>query len=107
MPTYQYLCNDCGHTFEEFQRISAEALTVCPECGGHIERVISGGAGFIFKGSGFYITEHRSQSYKDAARKDVTSTSSSSSSSETSSSSKTPSPSTSSPSTDQKKSTDK
>jgi len=87
MPTYQYLCNDCGHTFEEFQRISEAPLTECPKCGGHIERIITGGAGFIFKGSGFYITDNRSQSYKDAARKDVTSTSSSSSSSSTKSSS--------------------
>lgn len=70
MPTYQYVCNDCGHQFEEFQSISELPLTACPECKGHVERVISGGAGFLFKGSGFYITDYRSKSYKEAAKKE-------------------------------------
>lgn len=69
MPTYPYRCRACGHEFEEFQSMSDEPLTVCPQCGGEIHRVISGGAGLIFKGSGFYITDYRKDSYtKDAAR---------------------------------------
>jgi len=80
MPTYQYVCNACGHEFEEFQSISDLPLTECPKCKGHIERVITGGAGFLFKGSGFYITDYRSKSYKEAASKDVTSGSSTGSS---------------------------
>ena len=69
MPTYPYRCRACGHEFEEFQSITEDALTVCPKCGGEIHRVISGGAGLIFKGSGFYITDYRKDSYsKDAAR---------------------------------------
>jgi putative FmdB family regulatory protein len=75
MPTYQYVCNDCGHEFEEFQRISELPLTECPRCKGHVERVITGGAGFLFKGSGFYITDYRSKDYKDAAKKDSESSS--------------------------------
>jgi len=79
MPTYQYVCNDCGHEFEEFQSISELPLTECPRCAGAVERVISGGAGFLFKGSGFYITDYRSKNYSDAAKKDVASGSGSSS----------------------------
>jgi putative FmdB family regulatory protein len=78
MPTYQYLCKDCGHTFEEFQSITDDPLTVCPKCGGEVHRVISGGAGLIFKGSGFYITDYRSQKYKSDAAKDNGSSSSTS-----------------------------
>ena len=59
MPTYEYICRECGHQFEVFQNISAEALSVCPECGGVIHRKISGGAGLVFKGSGFYITDYK------------------------------------------------
>ena len=70
MPTYQYKCVDCQFEFEEFQSMSDDPLDTCPECGGHIERVISGGAGFLFKGSGFYITDYRSDSYKKSAEKD-------------------------------------
>ena len=58
MPTYDYKCKDCGHEFEEFQSISAAPLTECPVCNGTIQRVISGGTGLIFKGSGFYITDY-------------------------------------------------
>lgn len=69
MPTYPYRCRACGHEFEEFQSITEEPLTACPKCGGEIHRVISGGAGLIFKGSGFYVTDYRKDSYsKDAAR---------------------------------------
>jgi putative FmdB family regulatory protein len=78
MPTYVYHCKKCGFDFEKFQPISAEPLTVCPKdvCAqkrwgkGKIKRAISGGAGLIFKGSGFYITDYRSDKYKEAAKKD-------------------------------------
>ena len=58
MPTYDYRCKNCGHEFEEFQSISADPLTDCPVCDGTVQRVISGGTGLIFKGSGFYITDY-------------------------------------------------
>jgi putative FmdB family regulatory protein len=70
MPTYEYKCVECGHQFEEFQSISAAPVTICPECGGRTERLISGGAGLLFKGSGFYITDYRSEKYKSEAKKD-------------------------------------
>ncbi|MFQ5769129.1 MAG: FmdB family zinc ribbon protein [bacterium] len=59
MPTYEYACNDCHHHFDEFQSITAEPLKVCPKCGGTVYRLISPGNGFIFKGSGFYITDYK------------------------------------------------
>ncbi len=71
MPTYEYKCKKCNHQFEEFQSITSEPLTDCPKCDGRVERVISGGAGFVFKGSGFYITENRSEKYKESAKKDT------------------------------------
>jgi putative FmdB family regulatory protein len=67
MPTYEYRCPDCGHEFELFQRMSDEAKADCPACGKPATRRMSGGAGFLFKGSGFYITDYRSDSYKKAA----------------------------------------
>lgn len=71
MPTYEYACSACGHQFEEFQSITAKPLTTCPECKKKkVKRLISAGAGFIFKGSGFYITDYRSESYKAAAKGD-------------------------------------
>src|SRR5881394_1669096 len=78
MPTYQYICQKCGHEFEQFQPISAKALEVCAKelCAqktwgkGRVKRAITGGAGLIFKGSGFYITDYRSEKYKEAAKKD-------------------------------------
>ncbi len=84
MPTYEYVCGKCGHRFEKFQSISAAPLTVCPRelCSqktwgkGKVKRAISGGAGLIFKGSGFYITDYRSEKYKEAAKKDSAGTSS-------------------------------
>ena len=85
MPTYVYRCNKCGHEFEEYQSITEKTLEVCPACKGHVERVISGGAGFLFKGSGFYQTDYRSDSYKKAAAADTSSGSSSSSKSKSSS----------------------
>lgn len=70
MPTYEYKCLDCGKNFEKFQRISESRLTKCPFCGGKVERIISGGSGILFKGSGFYITDNRSESYKKDAKND-------------------------------------
>ena len=66
MPTYEYRCPK-GHEFELFQRMSDEPRTACPECGKIAERLLSGGAGLIFKGEGFYITDYRSDEYKKAA----------------------------------------
>jgi len=70
MPTYDYVCQACGHTFEQFQSITAGALRKCPKCSKlRLKRLIGPGAGIIFKGSGFYETDYRSESYnKDAAR---------------------------------------
>ncbi len=63
MPTYEYRCNECKHEFEVFQTITAEPVSICPECNGDVTRLISGGAGFLFKGDGFYTTDYRSESY--------------------------------------------
>jgi putative FmdB family regulatory protein len=63
MPTYEYKCPE-GHRFELFQKMSEEPRANCPECGAESERLLSGGAGFLFKGNGFYITDYRSDSYK-------------------------------------------
>ena len=79
MPTYEYVCEKCGHRFEKLQPISAKPLTVCSEelCArkrwgkGKVKRAIVTGGGLIFKGSGFYTTDYRSEKYKEAARKDV------------------------------------
>jgi putative FmdB family regulatory protein len=72
MPTYEYECSACGHRFEEFQSIKAKPTVVCPKCKKRkVKRLISAGGGFIFKGSGFYITDYRSDSYKESAKKDV------------------------------------
>ncbi len=70
MPTYEYRCLECRHEFEKFQRMSDEPVAECPECGARAERRLSGGAGLLFKGSGFYITDYRSDSYKQAAKSD-------------------------------------
>ncbi|HHS14053.1 MAG TPA: zinc ribbon domain-containing protein [bacterium] len=59
MPTYEYLCNECGHRFTAFQNITDESLQHCPECGSTPKRLISGGNGVIFKGPGFYATDYR------------------------------------------------
>ena len=68
MPTYDYQCTKCGHRFELFQSIKAEPAKACPICQGPVERLQGTGGGMIFKGSGFYITDHRSKSYADKAR---------------------------------------
>jgi putative FmdB family regulatory protein len=57
MPTYEYECKSCGHTFEAFQSMRDEPLKACPECGKDVRRLIFGGTGVIFKGSGFYVTD--------------------------------------------------
>ncbi len=68
MPTYEYRCTACEHTFEQFQSITAEPLRTCPQCGKRrLERLLGAGGGIIFKGSGFYITDYRSEAYKKAA----------------------------------------
>ncbi|MGO9309446.1 MAG: FmdB family zinc ribbon protein [Spirochaetia bacterium] len=59
MPTYQYRCTKCGHTFEAFQSILDKPLSKCPECKSAVRRVINGGLGVIFKGSGFYSTDNK------------------------------------------------
>ncbi len=70
MPTYEYRCENCGHKFEAFQTMSESPVEKCPVCNGKVKRIISGGAGLIFKGSGFYITDYRSSEYKAAAEKE-------------------------------------
>jgi putative FmdB family regulatory protein len=79
MPTYEYVCLKCEHQFEKVQSMAEAALTTCPKelCGmkkwgkGKVKRSISAGAGLIFKGSGFYITDYRSENYKAGAKKDA------------------------------------
>jgi len=67
MPTYDYICESCGCEFEQFQSITAKPLRKCPKCGKReLKRLIGAGAGVIFKGSGFYQTDYRSEGYKKA-----------------------------------------
>ena len=71
MPTYEYHCDACGHKFEEFQQITASPIRTCPKCGRRkVRRLIGAGAGVIFRGSGFYQTDYRSKSYREAAKKE-------------------------------------
>ncbi|HEY1084250.1 MAG TPA: FmdB family zinc ribbon protein [Prosthecobacter sp.] len=86
MPTYDYECQTCGHQFEARQSMKDPHLTDCPVegCAGPVKRKIGAGAGLLFKGSGFYITDYRSDSYKAGAKKDSGGGSSSSSSSSSS-----------------------
>lgn len=71
MPTYDYECKSCGHTWEAFQPITAKPHTKCPECSRKsARRVIGPGAAILFRGSGFYLTDYRSESYKKAAEAD-------------------------------------
>src|SRR2546422_11761578 len=78
MPTYEYVCTKCDHQFDRFQSIVDKPLTVCPKelCAmkkwgkGKVKKLIGAGAGLIFKGSGFYTTDYRSEKYKEAAKKE-------------------------------------
>jgi len=76
MPTYEYKCTACGYAFERFQSIKAAPIKKCPECGkSKVKRLIGMGAGLLFKGSGFYITDYRGESYNKAAKADAAPTS--------------------------------
>jgi len=70
MPTYDYECEKCGHRFEMFQAMSDPPRKRCPKCRGKVRRLIGTGAGMIFKGSGFYVTDYRSDSYKEQKKKE-------------------------------------
>ncbi|HEX7193709.1 MAG TPA: FmdB family zinc ribbon protein [Chthoniobacterales bacterium] len=84
MPTYEYLCEKCGQTFEAFQSMKDEPLKICSKelCRqdrwgqGTVKRLLGTGAGLLFKGSGFYVTDYRSSSYKESAKKESNSPSS-------------------------------
>ena len=82
MPTYDYVCDGCGHAFELFQSMSDGVKKTCPECGKKkLRRLIGAGGAIVFKGSGFYKTDYRSDSYKKGAEADKSSSGSSGSSS--------------------------
>ena len=70
MPTYEYECLKCGHRFEVFQKMSDPPKKRCPKCGGKLRRLVGTGAGIVFKGSGFYATDYRSESYKSQKKKE-------------------------------------
>lgn len=70
MPTYEYVCESCGYRFEAFQNMSDSPLTTCPQCGGRIKRLISGGTGLIFKGAGFYETDYKHKKAKEAKKEE-------------------------------------
>lgn len=70
MPTYEYECGRCGALLEIFHFMSSPPKSVCPKCKGRLKRLLGTGAGLLFKGSGFYITDYRSKSYREAARKE-------------------------------------
>ncbi len=73
MPTYEYICNECGDRFDHFQSMSSPALSQRPDCDKkdcNVSRVISGGTGLIFKGSGFYLTDYKNKDSKKAETKD-------------------------------------
>jgi len=75
MPTYDYRCEKCGHTFDAFQRMSDDMLTECPECKEHaLKRLIGAGAGIIFKGSGFYETDYKRARKGDESKPEKTET---------------------------------
>ena len=82
MPTYEYQCTKCKARHEAYQSITAKPLSKCPKCGGRLKRLLGSGSGFLFKGSGFYITDYRSKSYREAKKKDQPSSGSPSSSGE-------------------------
>jgi putative FmdB family regulatory protein len=72
MPTYEYACSKCGHRFEQFQSMSDEPLKKCPKCKkSALKRLVGGGAGLIFKGSGFYVTDYKNKGMASAAAKEA------------------------------------
>ena len=71
MPTYEYVCSKCGHEFELFQSIKEEPKRTCPKCKGRVKRLIGSGAGLLFKGSGFYLTDYRSEGYSKRAKEEA------------------------------------
>ncbi|HEX9615004.1 MAG TPA: zinc ribbon domain-containing protein [Bacteroidota bacterium] len=74
MPTYDYKCKECGHSFEEFQSISANPLVKCPQCGKDgLRRMLDGGAGMIFKGQGFYQTDYKRSGAGGGSKKEASS----------------------------------
>ncbi len=91
MPTYDYVCDKCGHEFEYFQSMSDELLTDCPECEakGEVRRLIGCGAGIIFKGSGFYETDYKRKSSSESSNENSNASSASNSSNESSDAKKT------------------
>jgi putative FmdB family regulatory protein len=70
MPTYEYECTKCSHRFEVFQSMSDEPVKKCPECGKQVRRLVSGGLGVIFKGSGFYVTDKQNKNEKRKEKKE-------------------------------------
>ena len=104
MPTYDYECDACGHAFELFQQISENPKKKCPECGkSKLRRLFGTGAALMFKGSGFYQTDYRSESYKKASEADKKPASSESSSAKSDSTAKSESKSESKPATEKKR----
>jgi putative FmdB family regulatory protein len=69
MPTYEYECKTCGHSFEVFQGMKDDPIKVCPQCGKEVRRLINGGTGIIFKGSGFYVTDNKGSGPKETPAK--------------------------------------
>ena len=74
MLTYEYRCKQCGYEFEMFQSMTDAPLKICPMCEGEVERLIGTGGGLLFRGSGFYATDYRSDSYQKAAKSDTSAT---------------------------------
>ena len=83
MPTYEYKCSQCEEVFEFFQKMSDEPMKTCPVCSGELKRLISGGMGVIFKGSGFYSTDYKNNSHKSSDSKNKKEEAETSSSSDT------------------------
>ena len=73
MPTYDYKCEGCGRTFEHFQSMNDDPLSVCDECNGSLKRLIGGGLGIIFKGIGFYVTDNKGKNSSNTSKKATTS----------------------------------
>lgn len=72
MPTYDYICKDCGHTFEVFQSMFDPTIKECPSCNGHVRRIVSGGTGLIFKGTGYYETDYKNNGKTSSKEKSET-----------------------------------